>query len=327
MNYNIIKEFVFLLLIKNILLSFLPTGINQFNNLIYLQRLTYDIFQTNINKCSLSDGPFCYYFEPSYIKALSKEQQTLKKDFLEKDWITLVDNLNVYTIQETYDELTDKISKYIQRILNNDEQEQKLPTQEYSLDITFDNYDYLTIKNDVYLEKKLLLPFQNDKLTVIIDGKIRLKYDKSETKVIISNLIDYPSNTYAVIESNRIVITMGGKNFKCVSFYVRPKSLYDNEKYKVTIIGTISRNLAIEGYNNNKLVFSSNYKYAYFDEKQWTKVILNNDLFINKLIIPGNIEIDNLSFSVENNNVYDIESLFYNDPKRKTMDLISDNDI
>ena len=61
---------------------------------------------------------------------------------------------------------------------------------------------------------------------------------------------------------------MNGKNFKCISFYVRPKSLYDNEKYKVTIIGAISRNLSIEGYNNNKLVFSTNYKYSNFNEKQ-----------------------------------------------------------
>ena len=321
------KELIIFFIIKNVILSCLPNGINQLNNLIYLQRLSFYAYQNNKIKCSLSDGPFCYYFESSYIESLFKENQTLRKDYVEKDWISLKDSLNAYLIQETYEELTNKFTNYVQRILNDDGQNQKLPTHENQIDLTFDNYDHLTINNDIYLDKKIFVPLQNEKISITIDGKIRLKYDKSETKVIFGDIIDYPSKTYAIIESNRVVITMNGKNFKCISFYVRPKSLYDNEKYKVTILGTISRNIAIEGYNNNKLVFSTNYKYSYFDEKQWTKIILSNDLFINKLIIPGNIEIDNLSLSVENNNVYEIESLFYNDPKRKTIDLINDNDI
>ena len=103
--------------------------------------------------------------------------------------------------------------------------------------------------------------------------------------------------------------------------------MHSNDNYKVTIIGTLTRNLAIEGYNNNKLVFTSNYKYSYFDEKYWTKIIINNDLFINRLILPGNIEIDNICLSVENNNVYDLQSLFYNNNNKKIVELINDNDI
>ena len=51
------------------------------------------------------------------------------------------------------------------------------------------------------------------------------------------------------------------------------------------------------------------------------------DNFINKLVIPGILEIDNISLSIENNQVYDIQSLFDNDPKRKTIELITDKDI
>ena len=45
------------------------------------------------------------------------------------------------------------------------------------------------------------------------------------------------------------------------------------------------------------------------------------------MVLPGNLEIDNISLSVEGSKVYNIESLFYNDPNKKTIDLISDNDI
>ena len=103
--------------------------------------------------------------------------------------------------------------------------------------------------------------------------------------------------------------------------------MHSNDNYKVTIIGTMSRNLAIEGYNNNKLVFSTNYKFSYFDEKYWNKIILTNEYFINKLVLPGNIEIDNLRLSIENNNVYDLQTVFYNHPYKKTIDLVNDNDI
>ena len=78
--------------------------------------------------------------------------------------------------------------------------------------------------------------------------------------------MDYPSKTYAIIESNRAIISLSGKNFKIISFYVRPKNIYNDENIKITIIGSIQRNIAIEGYNN-KLVFSSNYQFSYVDEK------------------------------------------------------------
>ena len=325
MHLNILKSLIILLYIKYSFLTFLPSGINQLNNFIYLQKLAYYNFQNNNNKCSFEEGPFCFFIEPLYIKLLEKENQTLKKDYIEKDWISLFNDINIYNFQEKYDDLANKIQNYYLKNTNKNDKDQKVPIQEYQISITFEKYDSITIHKDIYLEKITYLSYDNEKIPFVIEGKIRLKYEKSN--IVVRNIMDYPSKTYAIIESNRLVITLGGKNFKIISFFVRPKNLYNDEKYKVTIIGSITRNINIDGYNGNKLVFSSNYQFSYADEKYWNKVVLSNDIFINKLIIPGNFEIDNILLSIEGNYVYDIESLFFLDQNRKTINLINDNDI
>ena len=284
------------------------------------------IYQSTKNKCSLGDGSHCFYTESYYIKSLEKEKKSFQKDYIEKDWLQLKDSINIYSIQESFDLLSNNMNNYIQKINSKKDEEQRIPTHENQIIINFDNYDSITMQKDIYLEKKTYLTFYNEKLTLVIDGKIRLKYDKAQSKVIMKEIIDYPTKTYAIIESNKAVISLEGKQFKCISFFARPKRMFD-ENTKVTIIGSITKNIVIEGYNNNKLVFTINYKISYYNEGFWTKILISNDLFINKLILPGDLEIDNIFLSVENNRVYDIQSLFYNDPKRKTVDLVNDNDI
>ena len=325
MYINILKAIILLLYIRFSLFTFLPSGISQLNTLLFAQRLSLFIYQLNENKCSCNDGPYCFFIEPSYIKSLYIENQVIKKDYIEKEWVEINNNINEYSIEEAFEDLKNKINNYFQKNLNKNDKEQKLPIQQFEVDISFDNFDSLTKNNDIYLDKRTIIATYPEKVPLTIDGKVRLKYDKNTPDV--KNIMDYPSKTYAIFESSRITITLDGRNFRCISFFVRPKSMHSNDNYKVTIIGTLTRNLAIEGYNNNKLVFTSNYKYSYFDEKYWTKIIINNDLFINRLILPGNIEIDNICLSVENNNVYDLQSLFYNNNNKKIVELINDNDI
>lgn len=326
MNLLNIRIFIILFLFKITFLSYLQNGINQLSNLIYLQRLSILSFQSYSNQCSLSEGPFCYYFEPFYIRLLENENETLKKDFIEKNWISINFDYNEFSsYQDLYNGLEQKMTNYYQKNLNKIDKNQKVPIQEEQIDITFEKYDSITIQNDIYLEKRTYLSSPSGKIPLIIDGIIKLKYDKSN--LIVQNMMDYPSKTYAIIESNRVSINLDGKKFRIISFFVRPKNIYSDENHKVTIIGSMTKFIMIEGYNDNKLVFSTNYQFSYFDEKQWTKIIIDNNVFINKLILPGNLEIDNISLSVEGSKVYNIESIFYNDPKRKTMDLINDNDI
>ena len=321
-----IRIFIFLFLFKISFLSFLQNGINQLSNLIYLQRLSILAFQSYSKQCSLSEGPYCFYFEPYYIRALENENQTLKKDFIEKKWISINYDYNEFSsYQDLFSDLEQKITNYYKKNVDKIDKNQKVPIQEEQVGITFERYDPITINNDVYLEKRTYISSPSGTIPLIIDGVIKLKYDK--TNLIVKNMMDYPSKTYAIIESNRASISLDGKKFRIISFFVRPRNRFSDENHKVTIIGSMTKFILIEGYNDNKLVFSTNYQFSYFDEKQWTKIIIDNNVFINKLRLPGNLEIDNISLSVEGSKVYNIESLFYNSPKRKTIELISDNDI
>ena len=326
MNLINIRIFIILFLFKKSFLSFLQNGINQLSSLIYLQRLSILSFQSYSKQCSFSEGPFCFYFEPFYIRSLESENQTLKKDFTEKKWISINYDYNEYSsYQDLYNDLEKKMENFYQKNLDKIDKNQKVPIQEEQIGITFERYDSITINNDIYLEKRTYLSSPSGTIPLIIDGIIKLKYDK--TNIIVQNMMDYPSKTYAIIESNRVSISLDGKKFRIISFYVRPKNRYSDGNHKVTIIGTMTKFIMIEGFNDNKLVFSTNYQFSYFDEKQWSKIIIDNNIFINKLVLPGHLEMDNISLSVEGSKVYNIESLFYNDPNRKTIDLISDNDI
>ena len=326
MNLINIRIFIILFLFKKSFLSFLQNGINQLSSLIYLQRLSILSFQSYSNQCSFSEGPYCFYFEPFYIRSLESENQTLKKDFTEKKWISINYDYNEYSsYQDLYNDLEKKMENFYQKNLDKIDKNQKVPIQEEQIGITFERYDSITINNDIYLEKRTYLSSPSGTIPLIIDGIIKLKYDK--TNIIVQNMMDYPSKTYAIIESNRVSLSLDGKKFRIISFYVRPKNRYSDGNHKVTIIGTMTKFIMIEGFNDNKLVFSTNYQFSYFDEKQWTKIIIDNNIFINKLVLPGHLEMDNISLSVEGSKVYNIESLFYNDPNRKTIDLISDNDI
>ena len=326
MNLINIRIFIILFLFKKSFLSFLQNGINQLSSLIYLQRLSILSFQSYSNQCSFSEGPYCFYFEPFYIRSLESENQTLKKDFTEKKWISINYDYNEYSsYQDLYNDLEKKMENFYQKNLDKIDKNQKVPIQEEQIGITFERYDSITINNDIYLEKRTYLSSPSGTIPLIIDGIIKLKYDKSN--LIVQNMMDYPSKTYAIIESNRVSLSLDGKKFRIISFYVRPKNRYSDGNHKVTIIGTMTKFIMIEGFNDNKLVFSTNYQFSYFDEKQWTKIIIDNHIFINKLVLPGHLEMDNISLSVEGSKVYNIESLFYNDPNRKTIDLISDNDI
>ena len=323
MNLIPSSSFICLLCIKISILTFIPSGINQLNNLLYLQKMSYFDYQIGMNQCSLVEGPYCYYTEPFYIKSLNTEKQIFKKEYIEKDWITLYNDINIYTYEEIFNNLENKIKKYYDYMANEKEQNE-IPLQEYQISISFEQYDSLTIKEDFYLTKMTSMQFM-EKMILIIEGKIRLKYDK--TKVVPNNIKDYPSKTYAIIESSLATISLNGKKFRLISFYVRPKNMYEGNNYKVTIIGSMTKNINIEGYNNNRMIFSANYQFSYSDIKQWNKIYINTDIFFDKIKLPGNIEIDNILLSVEGNFVYDIQSLFFNDPKKKTVDLIDDSDI
>ena len=323
MNLFLLRIFIFLLHTKLSILTFIPSGINQLNNLLYLQKISYFDYQIDMNQCSLVEGPYCYYTEPLYIKSLNKENKIFKKEYIEKDWISIYNDINIYSYEEIFNNLENKIKKYYNYMVN-EKSQNEIPIQEYQIYISFEQYDSLTIKEDIYLSKMTSMQFM-EKIILVMEGKIRLKYDK--TKVVSSNMKDFPSKTYAIIESSLVTLSLNGKKFRLISFYVRPKNIYDGNNYKVTIIGSMSKNINIEGYVNNKMKYSANYQISYTDIKQWNKIYINTDLFFDKIKFPGNIEIDNILLSVEGNFVYDIQSLFFNDPKKKTVDLVDDSDI
>ena len=82
-KYLLIKLISILILIINInkyKSSYITCGINQLNNFIYSDRLKQYIIQNINNKCSLENGPNCYYSEMKRSKEYEPENTQINND-------------------------------------------------------------------------------------------------------------------------------------------------------------------------------------------------------------------------------------------------------
>ena len=315
----LIIPLILLINIQTYLSSFITSGVNKFNDFIYLQRIKDFIKQNRSSTCSLSDGPNCLYTDNFYYnsKLFDKNNNNYSPD---KEWYEFKNNST--TVNELYNNINSKILNYFSYHKISKDISYNEPVFDFETRLTFDAFDQFTKKNDIVLDSHIFTIFSDNGIRIYLEGKLKLRHDNQ--KLIVKGNMDYPTNTYLIIESHSLKISMDKKYFRCKSFFVRP---YNKDNVKIQIIGQIRQHINIEGYDENRLVFTTSLDFSYSDEKYWHKINLSSNTFITKLVIPGNFEVDNFTFYIKGNYLYDIESQFYNHPTQKSVTLINDDEI
>ena len=321
-NINQIKIYIyicsFLINFNEYLSSYLPSGVNEFNKYIYLDRLKTYTFQNLQEKCSLSNGPYCYFTEMKYIDINENENNDLKNSIIpneesldfKKEWNSLLSRLKDTGIYINFLDLFSNIEEYNKYMLSKSDPEQIPPPVNLQLTLTFESYNDITIKGDTYAYQSKKIYFPSEYITLEILGKLRLRYDRNEKY---KNYKGYPSKTYGIIESNNLNIKFGNYLFKCQQLYVR--------KHEENIV-----QINIDGYLGSEKVFSIQKDLNNVDNYKWQRIILPDKL-INRIVLPKGIQIDNLIFFIQSKQIYEISSLINANKKNAENKLIDDKDI
>ena len=321
-NKNIFILFIrFIILISNIneyLSSFIPVGLNQLNNFIYLDRMKVLTFQNYTEKCSLILGPNCYYIEDKKSQNYKPEDfeindnSPLSEDFQDHKikWMNIYNKVKESSLFNIYNELKRNISEYKIKLISKNDSQQIPPSIELILSLTFESYDDITIRNDIYAYPLKSIRFFTENINLEIIGKLRLHYGED---LKLKNEMSYPSKTFGIIESPDLNIRLAGKKFICEYFFLK---LRDDNIYKINI----------QGYLENNKVFSMQKEMRHMNNLIWTKISLPRQQ-IDTLLLPGGIDVDNFRFIIETKKQYDIDVQFHASKKERIKILVEDNDI
>ena len=298
--------------------TYLSVGINQLNNFIYLERLKDLTLQSYTEECSLSKGPNCYFAENqrSEIYEKNDNNKQIYSDSSntiidnEKEWMNLFIKSKEKGFLNSFYDLNDYITQYKNYILSNSDTSQIPQPLTLRLSLTFESYDDITIKQDIYAYPSKPIQFLTETIYIEIVGKLRLHYGED---LKIKDQIKYPTKTYGIIESNNLIIKLGGKKFICESFFLRIR----DQK-----ISTIN----INGFSGNIKAFSMTREINPITEKNWIKIDLPASK-IDRLVLPGGIDVDNFKFMIDTIQHYDIAVHFHTNYVRNVEELIKDSDI
>lgn len=314
---RIIKILILIININKHFSSYLPSALNQLNHFIYLDRMKTYINQNNFHGCSMHTGPNCYYTENKKLEMDKSEDDLINHYNIQntilnykKQWKTIYEQSKKTSYVESFNEINTYIEDYKKYIFSKNDSKQIPPSINLRLRLTFQSYDDITINGDIYAYPSKPIKFNTEYIYIEFFGKLRLHYGED---LKLKNQMIYPCKTFGIIESNNLSIRLGKKLFVCEYFYLRKG------------IEKISK-IIIEGYKDEKKIFTINKNINHFNEKSWTKLILPNQK-IDKLLIPGGIEVDNFSFVIETMKQYNIEVQFHANYKKRVKELVEDNDI
>lgn len=296
---------------------YLSSGIKSLNKFLYYSRITQYYNQNQKKTCSISDGPYCYFTENDYTKHYIKTNNENKNEKINNEWVKLYSKIPKHEYQKIMQNLVNYTSNYINTYSKKIDEEQNPQNEVLQVTMNFDVFDEDTIKNDIYLEDKLGKIIFNEKIIADIRGTLRLSYDKdfSERNLIL-RYKDYPSKTYAIIESEYISISFRDKLFICNYLYIKAH----DEKSK-------SQPILLYGYIGEKNLYSFSHTDNQERKEKWIKLIFPENISVDRLLIFGPYDIDNISFTfinhinVDQNEIYSM----YNNKNIKI--LISNEDI
>ena len=210
----------------------------------------------------------------------------------------------------TFTELNDYIISYKDYISSRTDSSQIPQPITLRLSLTFESYDDMTKKGDMYAYDSKPVHFLTETVYIEFVGKLRLTYGEESKEKESKGL---PTKTYGIIESNNLVIKLGGKKFICESFFMRLRD-------------EVIKSITVEGYTGNTRTFSANTEINFMHKSGWFKINLPGSK-VDRIVLPGGIDVDNFKFLIETTKQYDISVQFHTSYTKNVEELIHDDDI
>ena len=266
MKKRISESLIFFIYISSISFTNINTkiiseGYHFFDIFYYRDFYQNIITQKKNNKCTIEDGPSCYYIKSKDENLISSELNSLYKD---KELFK----------QETNEKIYSKIKAATKSIQGKDVKE--IEEEIYSFDtpymvslyLTFESYDEKTKDNDIYAPETIDNEYESGRLTLTISGKLRLSQknaEKYESKLLVNLREEGPKKTYAYVESKEVIFKFSSKSI-INSLYIK-KNRYNLK----------NKNFYLYGYiNGHRHIIS---KVENVPSSRWIKVNGNGEMY------------------------------------------------
>ena len=209
----------------NINATLISEGYHFFDTFYYKDMYKDFIKQKKSNKCSIDDGPNCFYIK-------GKNEQELYKD------LNNYFNDNDLSVKESPEQIFSKL-KSNSKLINNKEDE--LIDEEVfsfdspyvmSLQLTFESFDEITKNGDIYSPETIDTPYDLGRITLTIIGKLRLSQKNVKQFEYPGEIImkeERPRGTYAFVESKEVLVKFNSKS-TFVSVYIKKNSFNKDNK-------------------------------------------------------------------------------------------------
>ena len=314
MKMKISESLIFFIYITSILFININTKIisegYHFFDLFYYRDFYQNIItQKKNNKCSIEDGPSCYYIKSKDEDIISSE---LKELYPDKELFKKESNEKIYS----------KIKASTKLIQGKDVKE--IEEEIYSFDtpymvslyLTFESYDEKTKDNDIYAPETIDNQYETGRLTLTISGKLRLSQknaEKYESKLVVNLREEGPKKTYAYVESKEVIFKFSSKS--SINYLYIKKNRYNLK----------NKNFYLYGYvNGHRHIIS---KVENVPSSRWIKVNGNGEMYDSIGLIRGfdydNFVINALATKDEMFEVSKLSKKYYSAFNEKINEVIS----
>lgn len=257
-----------------------------------------------------------FFFRKKYINHYLKTNNEDKNTIINDEWVYFYSKIQNKNYEIILNNLSKYTTNYIDSYSEKIDSDQNPQTDYLGILMTFDDD---TTKKNMFL-KKLTNIFYNEKLIADFEGRLRLYDDEGLPEKDEKNTKygdNYPSKLYGIIESEFITISFRGKFFICNYVYIRAHD-EQSKLEEIKFYGFLGENIKFE--------------YSYTDNKErkekWLKVFFPSEVeVVDKLVISGPYDIDNISFTFLYKINVDEEENYYLYNHQKVEKLIENDDL
>ena len=287
---------------QNINSTIIRQGYHFFDIFYYKEVYNNYISQKNNNKCTLEEGPNCYY--------IPKNQTIVSYDL--KNMFPEYSSF----IKEEPENIFNKLNDQIQLITDKDAEsiEEKMYSFDsplvMSLFLTFESYDEKTRFNDIYSPETIDTHFDIGRLTLTILGKLRISQKNAKLFESLNNIVqpkdERPKGSYVFVESKEVLIKFNSEA-KIASVFIKKNRF-----------NTKNKPFYLYGYKGEKKYIIT--KMENVPSSHWIKVNGDGNKYDSIVLIRG-FDYDNF---VINAPVSKDNSIDFNRINKKYSDVISE---